>query len=327
MTRGDEDGDDEVTATTTMMREDDDAGEEVLERRRDAVEEAMKYVYDPNREGSSAFAGAKSAMMTGTPPSGLKVMQLNCLADALAANDAFASAEYYEDEEEEEDERVSAEDWRPTLARLCQKWPRLFETLFLRHATRAKPGDNAGFRVMLDLASSGELAAQARRACRVALERAREDVGVERWSDDPARAKRVVKTLQKIAGLTKDEIKTSNRVEPTRARDARRYRGRRCVGARRRIGGDRRARDDRRRWYSRRPRASRATPSFASRASRGVFAGARGRRGSSSSRRSSRRFSARARPSTVETRVQTSRVSARRRGPLDRAGWSLKTVR
>ena len=78
MTRGDEDGDDEVTATTTMMREDDDAGEEVLERRRDAVEEAMKYVYDPNREGSSAFAGAKSAMMTGTPSSGLKVMQLNC---------------------------------------------------------------------------------------------------------------------------------------------------------------------------------------------------------------------------------------------------------
>ena len=125
-----------------------------------------------------------------------------------------------EGEEEEDDERVSAEDWRPTLARLCQKWPRLFETLFLRHATRAKPGDNAGFRVMLDLASSGELAAQARRACRVALERAREDVGVERWSDDPARAKRVVKTLQKIAGLTKDEIKTSNRVEPTRARDA-----------------------------------------------------------------------------------------------------------
>ena len=122
--------------------------------------------------------------------------------------------------DEEDDERVSAEDWRPTLARLCQKWPRLFETLFLRHATRAKPGDNAGFRVMLDLASSGELAAQARRACRVALERAREDVGVERWSDDPARAKRVVKTLQKIAGLTKDEIKTSNRVEPTRARDA-----------------------------------------------------------------------------------------------------------
>ena len=101
MIRGDEEDGDEVTATTRMMNEDDAKGAEVLERRRDAVEEAMKYVYDPNREGSSAFAGGKSAMTTGTPSSGLKVMQLNCLADALAANDAFASAEYYEDEEEE----------------------------------------------------------------------------------------------------------------------------------------------------------------------------------------------------------------------------------
>ncbi len=100
MTRGDE-GDDEVTAATNVTNEDDAKREEVLERRRDAVEEAMKYVYDPNREGSSAFAGAKTAMTTGTPSSGLKVMQLKCLADALAANDAFASAEYYEDEEEE----------------------------------------------------------------------------------------------------------------------------------------------------------------------------------------------------------------------------------
>ena len=107
MIRGDEEDGDEVTATTRMMNEDDAKGAEVLERRRDAVEEAMKYVYDPNREGSSAFAGGKSAMTTGTPSSGLKVMQLNCLADALAANDAFASAEYYEDEEEEEEERRS----------------------------------------------------------------------------------------------------------------------------------------------------------------------------------------------------------------------------
>ena len=101
MTRGDEDGDDEVTATTTMMREDDDAGEEVLERRRDAVEEAMKYVYDPNREGSSAFAGAKSAMMTGTPPSGLKVMTI--VSPTRRGERRLASAEYYEDEEEEEE--------------------------------------------------------------------------------------------------------------------------------------------------------------------------------------------------------------------------------
>ena len=107
MIRGDEEDGDEVTAPTRMMNEDDAKGAEVLERRRDAVEEAMKYVYDPNREGSSAFAGGKSAMTTGTPSSGLKVMQLNCLADALAANDAFASAEYYEDEQEEEEERGS----------------------------------------------------------------------------------------------------------------------------------------------------------------------------------------------------------------------------
>jgi len=164
-------------------------------------------------------------------PKGAAHFMAECLFEENDDDDAWLRVRDEEDEDDDDDddddERVSAEDWRPTLARLCQKWPRLFETLFLRHAERAKPGDRAGFRVMLDLAASGELAAQGRqpnveRACRVALERASasDDVGVERWSDDPARARRVAKTLQKIAGLTKDEIKTSNRVEPTRTLDA-----------------------------------------------------------------------------------------------------------
>jgi len=162
-------------------------------------------------------------------PKGAAHFMAECLFDDGDGDDACLRVRDEEDEDDDDDDakRVPAEDWRPTLARLCQKWPRLFETLFLRHAERAKPGDRAGFRVMLDLAASGELAAQGRqpnveRACRVALERASasDDGDVERWSDDPARARRVAKALQKIAGLTKDEIKTSNRVEPTRTLDA-----------------------------------------------------------------------------------------------------------
>jgi len=67
----------------------------------EAMVEAMKYVYDPNREGSGAFAGANATTTRARPTCSLKVMQFNALADALAANDAFASAAYYEDDETE----------------------------------------------------------------------------------------------------------------------------------------------------------------------------------------------------------------------------------
>ena len=100
-TRGDDDAADDAGLSSarrgTNARDDVDARGGA-----DAVAEAMKYVYDPNREGSGAFAGATTTATTRARPAcALKVMQFNALADALAANDAFASAAYYEDDETE----------------------------------------------------------------------------------------------------------------------------------------------------------------------------------------------------------------------------------
>lgn len=70
------------TGTTTTGTEDADAGD---------GDAARRYVFDPSQDEASGFAT-------------LQVMQFNVLADALAANDSFASAYYGEDDDDDDDD-------------------------------------------------------------------------------------------------------------------------------------------------------------------------------------------------------------------------------
>ena len=109
--------------------------------------------------------------------------------------------------------RASAEDWRPTLERLCQKWTGLFAYLFDAAIRGEKPGNDVGFQTLLSVAASGDFAANGdqRVAAVHACKRALASVHEDDWSDDPAVAKRTVRTLQKVAGVSKDEIKSASR--------------------------------------------------------------------------------------------------------------------
>ncbi len=79
---GYEDGDGVRTTTTAAsMEEGDSAG----------GDSARRHVFDPSRDDASGYAT-------------LQVMQFNVLADALAANDSFASAYYGEDDEDDDDD-------------------------------------------------------------------------------------------------------------------------------------------------------------------------------------------------------------------------------
>ncbi len=79
---GYEDGDGVRTTTASMsMEEGDSAG----------GDSARRHVFDPSRDDASGYAT-------------LQVMQFNVLADALAANDSFASAYYGEDDEDDDDD-------------------------------------------------------------------------------------------------------------------------------------------------------------------------------------------------------------------------------
>jgi len=83
---GYEDGDGDgvrmtTTATASMSMEEGDGG----------GDSARRHVFDPSRDDASGYAT-------------LQVMQFNVLADALAANDSFASAYYGEDDEEDDDD-------------------------------------------------------------------------------------------------------------------------------------------------------------------------------------------------------------------------------
>ena len=116
----------------------------------------------------------------------------------------------------DEDERVDderegvfrASDWRPTLTRLCQKWSNLFGTILDDIAARMDPSLEMELRVTLDVAGSGELdTATYQSACRRALSRR----GERDWSDDATASKQIAKALQKLAGVSKDEMaKTSS---------------------------------------------------------------------------------------------------------------------
>ena len=117
------------------------------------------------------------------------------------------------DDADEATFRASAEDWRPTLERLCQKWTGLFAYLFDAAIRGEKPGNDVGFQTLLSVAASGDFAANGdqRVAAIHACKRALASVHEDDWSDDPAVAKRTIRTLQKIAGVSKDEIKSASR--------------------------------------------------------------------------------------------------------------------
>jgi len=116
-----------------------------------------------------------------------------------------------DDDEDADDEREGvfrASDWRPTLTRLCQKWPNLFGTILDDIAARMNPSLELELRVTLDVAGSGELETTTfQSACRRALSRR----GERDWSDDATSSKQLAKALQKLAGVSKDETaKTSS---------------------------------------------------------------------------------------------------------------------
>jgi nocturnin len=85
-------GDDEKTGD-----DDDDARRRAREASSETDDDASRYVYDPNRDDASMTTSTSGART-------IQVCQYNALADALALNDAFASAYYGEDDAEANEE-------------------------------------------------------------------------------------------------------------------------------------------------------------------------------------------------------------------------------
>jgi len=84
-------------AEKTTGDDDDDARRAARAASSELDDDASRYVYDPNRDDASTATSTSGART-------IQVCQYNVLADALALNDAFASAYYGEDDAEANEE-------------------------------------------------------------------------------------------------------------------------------------------------------------------------------------------------------------------------------
>jgi len=108
-------------------------------------------------------------------------------------------------------EVVDERDWRPTLSRLCHKWPGLFTELFearVRDISNAcGERDWAEVMLMCDMASEFLAINEQKRGVEGALTRA-----AARWTNDvgaSASAKHFVRVVQKLVGASKDAMAAS----------------------------------------------------------------------------------------------------------------------
>jgi len=105
-------------------------------------------------------------------------------------------------------EFIDERDWRPTLTRLCHRWPGLFASLFdvrVRDMSNAcGPHDWAEVMLMCEMAQEFLASSEQKSGVEGALTRA-----AARFSRDPdasASAKQFVRVVQKLLGATKDAI-------------------------------------------------------------------------------------------------------------------------
>jgi ribosomal biogenesis protein LAS1 len=114
---------------------------------------------------------------------------------------------------------VDSRDWQPTLGRLCQKWPGLFVHVLEDRLTHGDLRDDdvlGQIEGMIELGQSAELADSSQKeivasAMRRALV---SDCWRARDACDDARVKRILKSLQKATGASKEDLKPTQSGEP-----------------------------------------------------------------------------------------------------------------
>jgi len=109
---------------------------------------------------------------------------------------------------------VDSRDWQPTLGRLCQKWPGLFVHVLEDRLTHGNLRDDdvlGQIEAMIELGLSAELADSSQKeivasAMRRALV---SDCWRARDACDDARVKKILKSLQKATGASKEDLKST----------------------------------------------------------------------------------------------------------------------